>query len=165
MALNPLIQRFLDDTNQSTASGPSKRVPTQPIDRFLQWKPTQTAVGTGVGRPTSSGLGGQLAAPSSKDALKQRVFNIAQKEFGWGGSELTALDRLIQAESSWNPNADNPTSTAAGLFQKLQSVHGPLEKNLDDQIRWGLNYIASRPDYGTPSRAWYLWNTRDPHWY
>jgi hypothetical protein len=33
------------------------------------------------------------------------------------------------------------------------------------QIKWGLNYIKGRSDYGSPSKAWDLWQSRSPHWY
>jgi hypothetical protein len=28
-----------------------------------------------------------------------------------------------------------------------------------------MDYIAGRPDYGKPSKAWDLWQKRSPHWY
>jgi hypothetical protein len=85
-------------------------------------------------------------------------------QFGWGsGSQWNALSSLIQHESGWNPNAANPTSSARGLFQKLTSMHGPLESTVGGQALWGLNYIRGR--YGSPAAAWGAWNSRSPHWY
>ena len=75
---------------------------------------------------------------------------------GWGsGSEWDALARLIAKESSWNPKAQNPTSTAYGLFQFLNSTWAQtgIKKTSDPaaQTEAGLRYIAAR--YGTPSKA------------
>lgn len=73
------------------------------------------------------------------------------KRFGWTSAEMNALIELWDRESDWNPNADNPTSTAQGIAQKLQSVHGPVESSPQAQMDWGLQYIKDR--YGSPSRA------------
>lgn len=83
--------------------------------------------------------------------------------FGWGLDQWNALDRLVQGESSWNPNAANPTSSARGLFQKMTSIHGPVEPTVEGQAMWGLNYIKSR--YGSPTAAYAKWLSRNPHWY
>src|SRR5690606_16773518 len=56
-----------------------------------------------------------------------------------------------------------PNSSAAGLFQKMTSIHGPLESTIAGQARWGLNYIKDR--YGSPSAALRAWMSRSPHWY
>lgn len=72
-------------------------------------------------------------------------------KFGWDKSQLPALIELWDRESGWNPQADNPHSTAAGIAQKLQSVHGSVESSPLAQINWGLQYIAER--YGSPSAA------------
>jgi TP901 family phage tail tape measure protein len=106
------------------------------------------------------GYGGH--EPTS-DKVQQRVKSVAAR-YGWaGGSEWTALYNLIQGESSWNPNAANPGSSARGLFQKLTNLHGPLESTIEGQTQWGLNYI--RDKYGSPSAAYNKWMSRNPHWY
>lgn len=73
---------------------------------------------------------------------------------GWG-SQWAALDRLVQKESSWNPNAANPTSTARGLFQFLAATRQqyglPWPASPAQQINAGLQYISDR--YGTPRAA------------
>lgn len=82
-------------------------------------------------------------------------------QFGWSESEMNALIELWDRESDWNPNADNPTSTAQGIAQKMQSVHGPVEPTPEGQIDWGLRYILDR--YGSPSRA--LQHHNRNNWY
>lgn len=88
----------------------------------------------------------------STGTTKARVRAVATAR-GWGfGSQWSDLSALIQQESSWDKNAANPSSSARGLFQKMTSIHGPLESTVEGQAGWGLNYIADR--YGNPSAAW-----------
>lgn len=116
-------------------------------------------IAAGAAIPGFGSVGGE---PGS-DKVQQRVKNVAAK-YGWaGGTEWTALYNLIQGESSWNPNAANPTSSARGLFQKLTKLHGPLESTIEGQAEWGLNYIRSK--YGDPINAYAKWLSRNPHWY
>lgn len=78
--------------------------------------------------------------------------------FGWGtGPEWNALSWIIGHESGWNPAAANPNSSARGLFQKMTSVHGPLEPTITGQARWGLGYIHD--DYGDPLGAQRFWQS------
>lgn len=86
------------------------------------------------------------------------------KKFGWAsGIEWNSLAKLISGESGFNPKAKNPTSSASGLFQKLTSMHGPIEPTVVGQTEWGLNYIKGA--YGSPSNAYRQWLARSPHWY
>src|SRR5690606_20097528 len=79
--------------------------------------------------------------------------------YGWGsGAQWEALNWLISKESSWNPQAANPTSSARGLFQKMTSIHGPLEPTIEGQARWGLNYIRSRYQNPLNAKAFHLRN-------
>ncbi|MBA9088824.1 SLT domain-containing protein [Fontibacillus solani] len=74
---------------------------------------------------------------------------------------------LVARESSFNPNAKNPKSTAAGLFQFLDATR----KNYGgDKVNWndpyqqslaGLKYIKDR--YGTPEKALEFWDKNK--WY
>jgi len=79
-----------------------------------------------------------------------------------------ALKELWQNESGWNNNAQNPSSTAYGIAQFLDSTwigHGPKTADAGKQIQYGMEYIAGRADYGSPSRALAAWKGRSPHWY
>ena len=76
----------------------------------------------------------------------------------WGRAEWRALIKLWGKESAWKHDADNPTSSAYGIAQVLNTRHGtpaPL------QIEKGLEYISHR--YGKPSVAWSHW--RKKGWY
>ncbi len=97
-------------------------------------------------------LQGPVANIPASGPVAKQVRQVAQ-QYGWGsGAQWASLSALIAAESSWNPNAQNPSTSAAGLFQKMTSLHGPLESTAGGQAAWGLNYIKNR--YGTPVAAW-----------
>lgn len=95
---------------------------------------------------------------------------LAESEMGWTGQEWDCLNKLWIGESGWNHRAKNPSSGAYGIPQSLPATKMASEgsdwaTNPATQIKWGLKYIKGRPDYGTPCKAWILWNERDPHWY
>jgi len=107
---------------------------------------------------------GGMGAPGNGPVVGQ-VRAIARK-FGWGdGPQWNALSRLIQKESSWNPRAQNPTSTAYGLFQFLNSTWGTVgarkTSNPAQQAQAGLTYIKRR--YGSPMGALAFHNRNN--WY
>ena len=88
----------------------------------------------------------------AKDAATKAQVRTVATGFGWGfGKQWDAINWLVNKESSWNPKAANPSSSARGLFQKMTSIHGPVEKTAGGQANWGLNYIKGR--YGTPVGA------------
>lgn len=92
---------------------------------------------------------------------------------GWAGVQWSCLATLWTRESQWDPNADNPTSSAYGIAQFMAFTwpqYGPRTAHAPTQIRYGLRYIADR--YGTPCKAWNHWWSRVPlrgkdmgHWY
>lgn len=95
------------------------------------------------------GIGGGDAS-----GIKGMVQGLAKSMFGWEGGQWSALERLVQKESSWNPNAQNPTSTAYGLFQFLNGTWGAYGEKTSDprlQAQYGMQYIKDR--YGSPEQA------------
>jgi hypothetical protein len=82
--------------------------------------------------------------------------DYAMSKLGGSGSEFTCLENLWGKESGWNPNAQNPTSTAYGIPQFLNSTWAGtgIAKTSDGyrQIDAGLIYINER--YGSPCAAW-----------
>jgi hypothetical protein len=93
----------------------------------------------GDGSPSGNRANGQLQAAAH----------------GWTGSQWTALEKLWTRESDWSNTAQNPTSTAYGIAQFLDTTwakYGPKTSDPTLQIRYGLAYIADR--YGTPTAAW-----------
>lgn len=111
--------------------------------------------------------GGGHARPATEVARGPLVDLARQLSSGrgWTGGEFNALVDLVNRESGWRPAAQNPTSTAYGLFQFLDSTWKGtgFSKTSDPrtQILAGLQYISSR--YGTPSRALDFWLSH--HWY
>jgi hypothetical protein len=102
-----------------------------------------------AGRALTGGAG-----PTS-GPVSQAVRRVANT-YGWGqGDEWNALSNIISHESSWDPNAKNRNSSARGLFQKMTSLHGPIERTVEGQAVWGLNYIKDR--YRDPIGAWEHW--------
>ena len=120
-----------------------------------------------------SDIFGSFGGSENESGTLQGMVKRALAERGWN-DHWPALNRLIQAESSWNPNAQNPNSSAYGLFQFLDSTWAgtgiPKTGDPRMQIEAGLRYIANR--YGNPTRAWQHWMARVPingqdmgHWY
>jgi hypothetical protein len=73
-----------------------------------------------------------------------------------GAAQFGCLDKLWTRESHWHANADNPSSTAYGIAQLLDSTwsHTGYAKTSDGyrQVDAGLVYIDKA--YGSPCNAW-----------
>ena len=95
----------------------------------------------------------------------QAYQNYALQKLGGNTTQSSCLNPLWQAESGWNPNAQNPYSTAYGIPQFLDSTWASTgiakTSNPYRQVDAGLIYIRNR--YGTPCGAWSFW--RAHHWY
>lgn len=70
--------------------------------------------------------------------------------------QFICLTKLIGKESGWNPEAQNPTSTASGIGQLLNSTASSLGMKKSDsavsQLVATLSYISRR--HSTPCGAW-----------
>ncbi len=89
------------------------------------------------------------------DADPREIGRALLSEYGFDDSQFSCLDSLYVSESDWRVTADNPSSSAYGIPQALTATHDlPADymTSAESQIRWGLDYIASR--YGTPCSAW-----------
>lgn len=106
--------------------------------------------------------GGQQADASGP--IKQYAKNL-MANYGWPTSMWNSVNELVQHESSWRPTAQNPTSSAYGLFQFLDATWagagGRKTSDPYEQIRLGYNYIRNR--YNNPDRAWDFWQRNN--WY
>jgi hypothetical protein len=96
------------------------------------------------------------AASSSSSAAPRGSFKeYAMSKVG-SAEQFGCLEKLWGKESGWNPNAQNPTSTAYGIPQFLNSTWAStgIAKTSDGyrQIDAGLIYIENR--YGSPCGAW-----------
>ncbi|MCT9009136.1 M23 family metallopeptidase [Streptomyces rhizosphaerihabitans] len=90
--------------------------------------------------------------------------------YGWGPGQFGPLKSLWNGESGWHWNAKNPSSGAYGIPQalpaeKMASAGSDWKTNAKTQIRWGMDYIKHRSDYGSPAVAYSKWLSRSPHWY
>jgi trimeric autotransporter adhesin len=144
----------------------------EPIDQSSMWGVAQdyedqmsgiaqdAFAAAGEAGGAALGAAGQIAG-GTVGAYQKYAAKVMMQKYGLDQSELPALIELWNRESNWDPNADNPTSSAAGIAQKMTSVHGALENTWQGQIDWGLDYIVGR--YGSPSKA-LAWHDRH-NWY
>lgn len=74
----------------------------------------------------------------------------------WDENQFQYFNKVVMAESGWNNTAQNPTSTAFGIAQFLDSTWATVgyEKTDDPyiQIDAMVDYIKQR--YGDPQSAW-----------
>jgi hypothetical protein len=119
------------------------------------WRSNQPGAGTPAATPAPA------PAPSSSSSNK----DYALAQLGGNSTQFACLDQLWTAESNWNPNAQNPTSTAYGIPQFLDSTWATTgiakTSNAHRQIDAGLIYIGNR--YGTSCAAWSFWQAH--RWY
>lgn len=88
---------------------------------------------------------------------------------GWpliGGARWKALDYIVSRESGWNPKAQNPSSTASGLGQFINSTSraymggSPMKKYpFDDQLKGVIKYTDDR--YGGLGPAMKFWKSHN----
>lgn len=119
-------------------------------------------------RSALGGIDTAIGSVPNATGMAKLVQTIAQSFAGWGsGYQWDALYKLIMGESGFRSNAQNPTSTAYGLFQFLDSTWGTVgaHKTSDptQQTIAGLKYIQR--SYGSPAQAYAAWSSRSPHWY
>jgi hypothetical protein len=101
-----------------------------------------------------------VAVTKTEDLTKadpQTLTRALMPLYGLASSEFDCVDNIWSQESGWNVHADNPYSSAYGIPQalpgsKMSSAGPDWQNSAETQIRWGLNYIASR--YGTACSAW-----------
>jgi Transglycosylase SLT domain len=96
------------------------------------------------------------APAASAPAPAGSFHDYALSKLGGDGTQFSCLENLWGKESGWNPNAQNPTSSAYGIAQFLDSTWAGtgIAKTADGyrQIDAGLIYINNR--YGSPCAAW-----------
>lgn len=113
------------------------------------------------------------AASNVKDVVTTGVGRTRGKAWakaqGWpikGGARWKALDYIITRESSWNPKAKNPSSTASGLGQMINSTSraymggSPMSKYpFDKQLAGVVKYTSDR--YGGLVPAMNFWKSHN----
>lgn len=122
-----------------------------------------TAAAAGTGGSTAaapSGVGSPGAVngcTASQTASNKQLGQLLAAAYGWGtGAEWNALNGVVLLESGWCNKAQNPTSTAYGIGQFLDTTWAAVgaTKSSDPatQITAMLRYIKER--YGTPEKAY-----------
>jgi hypothetical protein len=103
--------------------------------------------------------------PAWLEPIMIRAARRAHVPMWWVTSR--GLYEILLDESGFQPTAQNPTSTAYGLFQFLDGTWAGVGgyKTSDPYLQcvYGLEYIKAR--YGDPNAAWAFWQAQSPHWY
>jgi len=124
-------------------------------------KNPQFASANGIDTSSGGGMSQNNNGTGNNKAIVQRIASM----YGWGsGSEWNDLVSLVNSESGFNNVAQNPTSSAYGMFQFLNSTWAPYGSKTSDPVKqaeYGLQYVKSR--YGDPSSAWRF--HRAHNWY
>lgn len=113
-----------------------------------------------LGLHTSQAAQPQAQAPvfsGDKGQLKMLAYQL-YRQAGFPPNEWSDFDWLVQKESSWSPTAQNPSSTAHGLGQFLDSTWAGVGGSKTDdpvkQLQYMLTYLKQRPAYhGSPAAA------------
>lgn len=106
---------------------------------------------------------------SHSDSASQQPTGSHQnwmKQAGFSPSEYSAIDYIINRESSWNPSATNASSGAYGLPQslpgsKMATAGSDWRTNPITQLKWMRNYVNER--YGGANGALSFWKAHN--WY
>lgn len=88
--------------------------------------------------PSEQPIVRQWEPAASRSFVRVKVLKL-----GWKEEEWKCLDELIYRESRWDNMADNPRSSAYGLFQILKT---PEDLTISEQVERGLDYLESRYD-------------------
>ena len=100
-------------------------------------------------------MAGSTGPVTNAKQAQEYAFSLFS-QYGWGTDQEQPLIDLWNKESGWDANAVNAGSQAYGIPQALPSAQGhPFSLGWGDaenQIRWGLSYIAGK--YGNPAMAW-----------
>lgn len=113
-------------------------------------------------------VGNLKTSKGTPPASFQQHLATAAQMAGIPQGELQPLAQLVANESSWNPKAKNPRSSAHGYAQFLSSTRKAYEKktglSYDDpvnQLVMMYHYIKDR--YGSAQKALQFWNKNK--WY
>ena len=145
------LRSLLDSITKATPAPTLNSLAAQAI------APTTTSVlpqSLPTAGPASSIIGKRNYKTGRGEASLRATAQQIAGSMGWDASQFAAWDAIINAESGWNPNAQNPTSTAYGLGQFLNSTwkgYGAKTSDGATQLAYMARYIKQR--YGTPQRA------------
>ncbi|SDP34160.1 hypothetical protein SAMN05660199_03667 [Klenkia soli] len=96
------------------------------------------------------------AEAAAENATASDFHDYALAQLGGDASQFSCLESLWGRESKWDPDAQNPSSTAYGIAQFLDSTWAGTgiakTSNGFRQIDAGLIYLDER--YGSPCGGW-----------
>ena len=129
-------------------------------------KKTNNKIKKTISKTTKSNIKKVSNKKVSKSDYKKYAHDLVINTYKWSEADYSALVKLWNKESGWNPNSHNSSSGAHGIPQalpasKMKSEGSDYYTNGYTQIRWGLKYIKNR--YGTPSKAWRHFQNKN--WY
>lgn len=128
--------------------------PTTGVDLLASRTPAPITGSISAPTGTSPYIGRKNYQIGKGDPGLRTMAQAVSQSMGWDSNQFAAWDALINAESGWRPNAQNPTSTAFGLGQFLDSTwkgYGAKTTDPGQQLAYMAKYIKDR--YGTPEKA------------
>jgi hypothetical protein len=135
-----------------------------PTQRFIQIVGTSLAIAA-----ISSALSATPASPivyAQRPPLMQVDAKAVAREL-LTDKQFKCFTRLIGKESAWNSKAKNPSSTAIGIGQLLESTYQNLgmkhSKAEVPQLVATLAYIGRKYGSAGPCGAWRHWQKKN--WY
>jgi hypothetical protein len=118
---------------------------------------------------TNAAFAPQIAIPVEVKKLST-LEQVSAKDFSKAlltKKQYRCFTKLIGKESAWNHKAANPTSTAKGIGQLLDSTYKNLGlRHSDDAVAQtvaALAYIGRKYGSGGPCAAWAFWQKNN--WY
>jgi membrane-bound lytic murein transglycosylase MltF len=118
---------------------------------------------------TNAAFAPQVAVPVEVRTMTT-LEKVSAKEFSKAlltKKQYACFTKLIGKESAWNHKAENPTTTAKGIGQLLQSTYNNLGmKHSNDAVAQTvatLAYIGRKYGSGGPCAAWEFWKKNN--WY
>lgn len=169
-AVRPNLQSYYDQLNSILQSGQEATLAEEARAAAKQQALMQqlSQFSQGSNAPTSNPVGSVGPGPGPTGASREANQALGKSltgQVGWTGDEWNAFNKLVMMESGWNNTAQNPTSTAYGIGQFLDSTWGGYgaHKTSDprQQIEAMIRYIQAR--YGDPLNA--LKHENSSHWY
>ncbi|MGY1650615.1 aggregation-promoting factor C-terminal-like domain-containing protein [Geodermatophilus sp. SYSU D01119] len=150
-----LDRRAAEEAARIAAEQEAARRAAEEAARAAEAAAAEQAAAAAAAQQQSTSAAAPAPAASAAPAARGSFKEYAMSKVG-SGEQFSCLESLWGKESGWNPNAQNPSSTAYGIPQFLDSTWAStgIAKTSDGyrQIDAGLIYIEER--YGSPCAAW-----------
>lgn len=147
LALQPAYAARISTTVAQTVS-----IPTLTLSQIISQKTTSESLIVPVVAKTIT------PTTSIPETPQQIAEQLVTEHFG--ASHYAAFAKIVNRESTWNPDAVNAESGACGLAQ-VNPCSKLVDHSVAGQLTWMISYIDQR--YGTPENAWHAEQTKG--WY